>query len=128
MAQSISIYNYADGEPRTERATLDEAGFSKKTINHAVHQTLPHEHGTDTGSNTQDTVLQHRESGAVQRYCKYNKYVPQCMGPAAKPSKTRRVDGKYTLGEPGGIKKKSCDIRREGWKYRSFIGVKSIMV
>ena len=29
-----------DGKPRTERATLDEAGFSKKNRNHAVHLDL----------------------------------------------------------------------------------------
>ncbi len=115
-----------------ESRELNEAGFSKKTRNHAVHQevdaSLLYEHGTDTGSSTQDTVLQHRESGAVQGYCKYNKYVPQCMGHTAKPCKMRRSYGKYTLWEASGIKEKSCDIRREGRKHRSFIGVKSIMV
>jgi hypothetical protein len=116
-------------EPKAQ--PLDEAGFSRKTGNHAVHQevgaSLLYEYGTDTGSGTQDTILQHRESGAVQGYCKYNKYVPHCMGPTAKPCKTRRVYGKYTLWEAGGIKEKSCEIRRDGWKYRSFICRKSMV-
>ena len=93
-----------------------------------VDASLLHEHGTDTSSSTQDTILQHRESVAVQGYCKHDKYVPQCMGPTAKPCKARRIYGKYTLWEASGIKEKSCDIRRDGWKHRSFIGVKSIMV
>jgi len=75
-----------------------------------VDASLLREHGTDTGSATQDSLLQQRESIAVQGYCPYNKYVPQRVGTTAKPSQTRRIDGKHALREASGVKEKAGDI------------------
>jgi hypothetical protein len=63
----------------------------------------------------------------VQGYCPHNKYVPQRVRPTAKPGQARRIQGKYALREASGIKEKAGDIRCEGWKYGSFVDVKSIM-
>jgi hypothetical protein len=63
---------------------------SKLSRKHAVHPgvdaLLLDKRGTDTGSATGDTLLQQRESVAVQGYCPHNKYVPQRVGPTANPS------------------------------------------
>jgi hypothetical protein len=135
VSWQLYINSHADRKPKLDvhpRTRWDCQSKANRVKKHAVHPgvssaLLLHEHGTDTGSATRDTLHQHRESVAVQGYCPHNKYVPQRVGPTANPSEAGRIDGKHALREASGIKEKASDIRRERWKYRSFVGVKSIM-
>jgi len=114
----------ADGEPKAVPCIHGQSVIVKATEGNMLYiqeanALLLWGHGADTGNTTQDTLLQQRESIAVQGYCPHDKYVPQRVRPTAKPGQARRIHGKYALREASGIKEKAGDIRCEGWKYGS---------